>query len=291
MHVPSVEVHKAATLEEASALLGRFSPDVRLLAGGTDVLVDLKSARYAVGHLVALGAIKSLRGAARTRDGLRIGALTTIAELDRSPLIAGAYAALRDATSQMATPQVRNAATVGGNVAGAVPCADLPPVLIAMGARALLWSAKGERTVPLEGLIVGPRRTILRDDELLAAIDVPAPPARFGAAYARFGLREANSIAVAGVAAAVALNDDGTVSSARVALCAVAPVPKLVKSAASALVGRVLDEAACVQAAAAASAEAEPISDLRGSADYRRRLVSTLTRRALAAARQRVGRG
>src|SRR3970040_1365898 len=154
MHVPTLEVHQASTLEEASALLGRFSPDVRLLAGGTDVLVDLKPARYAVGHLVALGAIKSLRGAARTRNGLRVGALTTITELDRSPLIAGAYAALRDATSQMATPQVRNAATVGGNVAGAVPCADLPPVLVAMSATALLWSAAGERSIVLEDLIV-----------------------------------------------------------------------------------------------------------------------------------------
>ncbi len=290
MHVPSLEVHKAATLQEASALLDRYAPDVRLLAGGTDVLVDLKSARYAVGHLIALGAISSLRGVAQARNGLRIGALTTVTELDRSPLVAGAYAALRDATSQMATPQVRNAATVGGNVAGAVPCADLPPVLIAMGATAFVWSGMGERTLPLEDLIVGPRRTILRGDELLAAIDVPAPPPRFGAAYARFGLRAANSIAVAGVAAAVALNNDGTVASARVVLCAVAPVPKLSKAAARALVGRVLDDAACVQAAAAATAEAEPISDLRGSAEYRRRLVSTLTRRALLAARQRAGR-
>jgi carbon-monoxide dehydrogenase medium subunit len=290
MHVPSLEVHKAATLQEASALLDRYAPDVRVLAGGTDVLVDLKSARYAVGHLVALGAIKSLRGVAQGRSGLRIGALTTITELDRSPLVAGAYAALRDATSQMATPQVRNAATVGGNVAGAVPCADLPPLLIAMNATALVWSAAAERSLPLEDLIVGPRRTILRADELLAAIDVPALPARFGAAYARFGLREANAIAVAGVAVSLALNADDTVASARVVLCACAPVPKLSTAAARALVGRVLDEAACVQAAAAATAEAEPISDLRGSAEYRRRLVSTLTRRALAAARQRAGR-
>src|SRR3970040_1841753 len=140
MHVPSLEVHKPATLQQASALLSRYSPDVRLLAGGTDVLVDLKTARFTVGHLVALGAIKKLRGITEERGGLRIGALTTLTELDRSPLIAGGYAALRDATSQMATPQVRNAATVGGNIAGAVPRGDLPPVLLAMGARALLWS-------------------------------------------------------------------------------------------------------------------------------------------------------
>ncbi len=290
MHIPSIEVHKAATLAEASALMGRFSPDVRLLAGGTDVLVDLKTARFAVGHLIALGGIKNLRGVTEERDGLRIGALTTIAELGRSPLIAGAYAALRDATSRMATPQVRNAATVGGNVAGAVPCADLPPILIAMNAAALLSSDKGERTVALEDLVVGPRKTVLRDNELLVAVTVPRPSARFGAAYARFGLREANAIAVAGVAVGLALNDDRTVRSARIALCAVAPVPKLVKAASRLLVGRVLDEGACAQAAALAMEAAEPISDLRGSAEYRCELVGILTRRALAAAQQRIGR-
>jgi aerobic carbon-monoxide dehydrogenase medium subunit len=189
----------------------------------------------------------------------------------------------------MATPQVRNAATVGGNVAGAVPCADLPPILIAMNATVQLWSPRGERTVRMENLIVGPRRTILAPDELLVAINVPAPPVRFGAAYARFGLREANAIAVAGVAAAVVLNPDRTVRSARIALCAVAPVPKLAKAASRLLEGRVLDDSACAMAAAAAMEEAEPISDLRGSAEYRLTLVETLARRALAAARQRTG--
>jgi len=290
MHISSIEVHKAATLNEASALMGRFAPDARLLAGGTDVLVDLKTARYSVGHLVALGAIKNLRGVTEDGDGLRIGALTTIAELGRSPLVAAAYAALRDATSRMATPQVRNAATVGGNVAGAVPCADLPPILIAMNATALLASDKGERTIALEDLVVGPRQTVLRDNELLAAVIVPRPPARFGAAYARFGLREANAIAVAGVAVALALNDDRTVRSARIALCAVAPVPKLVKAASRLLAGRILDESACAQAAEMAMSAAEPIADLRGSAEYRCELVGTLTRRALAAAQQRIGR-
>ena len=291
MHIPSIEVHRAASLEEAGALLGRYSPDVRLLAGGTDVLVDLKTERYRVGHLVALQGVGTLRGILRQTDGsLRIGALTTITELDRSTLIAGAYAALRDATSQMATPQVRNAATVGGNVAGAVPCADLPPILIAMNAAALAWSPRGERSIALEDLILGPRKTLLREDELLAGLHVPVPPARFGAAYARFALREANAIAVAGVAASLVLNDDGTGKSARIALCAVAPTPKLVKPAGEALVGRALTRATCDKAAEAAMNAAEPITDLRGSAQYRRQLVGILTGRAIAAARQRTGR-
>ncbi len=291
MHIPSIEVHRAASLEEAGALLGRYSPDVRLLAGGTDVLVDLKTERYRVRHLVALQGIERLRGIAREHDGsLRIGALTTLAELDRSPLITGAFAPVRDATSQMATPQVRNSATVGGNVAGAVPCADLPPILIAMSASALAWSTRGERKFPLEDLILGPRKTMLRDDELLAAIHVPVPASGSGAAYARFALREANAIAVAGVAAGLAFNADGTVKSARIALCAVAPTPKLVKAAGDALVGRALTDAACAKAAEAAMKAAEPITDLRGSAQYRKELVGILTRRAIASAQQRTGR-
>ena len=291
MHIPSIEVHRAASLEEAGALLGRYAPDVRLLAGGTDVLVDLKTERYRVGHLIALQGIGKLRGIGREPDGsLRIGALTTVAELDRSALLSGPYAALRDATSQMATPQVRNSATVGGNVAGAVPCADLPPILVAMGACALAWSPRGERSIPLEDLILGPRKTLLREDELLAALRVPVPPPRFGAAYARFALREANAIAVAGVAAGLAFNDDGSVKSARIALCAVAPTPKLVKPAGEALAGRALTTAACDQAAEAAMNAAEPITDLRGSAQYRRELVGILTRRAIAAAQLRTGR-
>jgi carbon-monoxide dehydrogenase medium subunit len=125
---------------------------------------------------------------------------------------------------------------------------------------------------------------------LLAAIHVPQPPERFGAAYARFGLREANAIAVAGVAAAVVLNPDRTVASARVALCAVAPMPWLAKSASAALVGHRLDEDTIDQAANAAMKEAQPITDLRGSAQYRRELVRTLTKRALATAGERTAR-
>ncbi len=291
MHIPSIEVHRAASLEEAGALLGRYSPDVRLLAGGTDVLVDLKTERYRVRHLVALQDIDRLRGITKERDGsLHIGALTTLAELDRSPLVAGAFAPLRDATSQMATPQVRNSATVGGNVAGAVPCADLPPILIAMNAAALAWSPRGERRIPLEDLILGPRKTMLREDELLAAINVPAPSTRSGAAYARFALREANAIAVAGVAAGLVFNADQTVKAARIARCAVAPTPKLAKAAGDALVGGAITGAACDKAAEAAMKAAEPITDLRGSAPYRRDLVGILTRRAIASAQQRTGR-
>ena len=287
MHIPTLELHEAASFEDATALLAQFSPDVRLLAGGTDVLVDLKTGGSGVGHLVTFSRIETISGISEEADGLRIGALTTITEIDDSPLISGPYEMLRDAASQMATLQIRNTATIGGNIAGANPCADLPPVLMVLNATAVVISADGQRDVPLQELITGPRETLLAQNELLAAVLVPRPPARFGAAYARFGLRNGNAIAVASVAASLTLKDDGTVHNAHIALGAVAPVPTLVAAADLWLEGRDLNGDALDEAARAAMGAAEPISDLRASADYRRELVGVLTKRALTAAEQR----
>jgi len=287
MHIPTLELHAAASFEDATALLSKYSPDIRILAGGTDVLTDLKSNVTGVGHLVTLGQIDSMRRISEEVDGLRIGALTTISEIVDSPLIGGAYEVLREAASQMATFQIRNTATIGGNLASANPCADLPPALMVLNAAAVVISADGQRNVPLNELITGPRETKLESNEVLAAVLVPRPPARFGAAYARFGLRNGNSIAVASVAASLVLNDDGTVQQARIALGAVAPVPTMVEGANLWLEGRKLNGDASAEAARAAMQAAEPISDIRGSAEYRRELVGVLTKRALKAAEKR----
>ena len=200
MYIPDVELHEATTLEEAAALMARYAPDARLLAGGTDLLVDLKTGRVSVGHLVSINRIDGLRGVSETDGSLRIGALTTITQLDRAPIVQQRFSPLLEATRQMAAPQIRNVATVGGNIASAVPCADLPPILTAMNASVVLWSPAGERTVPLETFFVGARQTVRRDDEELTAVLVPQQPSGFGAAYARFALRDGNAIAVAAVA-------------------------------------------------------------------------------------------
>jgi carbon-monoxide dehydrogenase medium subunit len=290
VYVPSIELHEPATLAEAAALLARHAPDARLMAGGTDVLVDLKTGRIEVAHLISIGGIEALRGITETADGLRIGALATVAELGRSPGLAGEYAALRDAVERMAAPQIRNAATVGGNLAGAVPCADLPPVLMTLNASVLLWSPAGEREVAVRDLFVGPRETLIGPDEVLMTVVVPHPPAGFGAAYARFSQRDGNAIAVAAVAAGLTLDGRGIVTDAGIALGAVAPTPKWAAEAGALLVGRNLDESALHDAARAAMASAQPISDVRGTAGHRRDLVGILTRRALAAAARRAGR-
>jgi len=288
VYLPDIELHEAATLEEAAALMARYAPNARMLAGGTDLLVDLKTKRVSADHIVSINRIDDLRGVTTTDAGLRIGALTTITQLDRSPIVRQRFAPILDATGKMAAPQIRNMATVGGNIACAVPCADLPPVLTVMNASVVLWSAGGQREVPLEEIFVGPRQTIIHNDEVLTAILVPEPPPGSGAAYARFQLRDGNTIAVAAVAAGLRLDDD-IVRDARVALGAVAPTPKLVAAAAAALIGKTPDEAVFAQAADAAMKAAKPISDVRGSAQYRREVVGVLTRRALAAARHRAG--
>jgi carbon-monoxide dehydrogenase medium subunit len=287
MHISALELHAAASFEDATALLSQYSPDVRLLAGGTDVLCELKTGASGVGHLVTLDQIEAIRGISEEAGGLRIGALTTINEIDESTLVCGAYEVLRDAASQMATLQIRNTATIGGNIASANPCADMPPVLMVLDATAVVISADSERNVPLHEIITGPRETTLKQNELLTAVFVPRPPTRFGAAYARFGLRNGNAIAVASVAASLNLDDDGTVHNARIALGAVAPAAKLVQAANLWLEGRELSDDVLDEAANAAMEAAEPISDLRGSAEYRRELVGVLTKRALVAAAQR----
>lgn len=287
MHISALELHKATSFEDAAALLSRYSPDVRFLAGGTDVLIDLKNNGNSVGHLVTLDRIESMHEIAEEAEGLRIGALTTISEIDESPSISGPYEILRDAASQMATLQIRNTATIGGNIASANPCADLPPVLIVMDAIAEVISGQGPRVVALQNLITGPRETALAQDELLTTILVPRPLPRFGAAYARFGLRNGNSIAVATVAASLRLDDDEAVHDVHIALGAVAPRPIKVDAANLWLEGRKLNGDSLDEVVRAAMEAAQPISDVRGSAEYRRELVGVLTRRALMTAEER----
>lgn len=303
MYLPDIELHQPRTLEEACETLARCGADARPLAGGTDLLVDLKTGRLRVGHLVSLRQIPGLSGAAEHNGGLRIGALTTITQLDRRLRAAPRFACLREATTQMAGPQIRNLATVGGNLAAAVPCADLPPILTAMNATVALWScapdsrgqaagdtrgrAGNERLVPLEAFLAGPRQTVRREDEVLTEVRVPRPPPGFGAAYARFALRDGNAIAVAAVAASLRLDEAGVVRAARVVLGAVAPVPLLVDQVERVLVGRPAEEQTFAAVAELARDAAQPISDVRGSADFRRELVEVLTRRALAAAHRR----
>lgn len=287
MLLTDIEFHEASTLKEASEWMGRFAPDARVMAGGTDLLVDLKSGRYGTSHVVSINRIAALRGLTTTNGSLRIGALTTPTDLQNSTVIWERFPGIVDAVKDLAVLQIRNMATIGGNICGAVPSGDLPPILIALHASVILWSVSGEREVPLEDFFTGPRQTVRRQDEILTEIRIPYPPARFGAAYAPFALREANGCSVASVAASLLVDDKKVIRDARVVLGAVAPTPKLAKAVGASLVGKAADEAAFRMAAEATSELAQPISDIRGSAVFRRQLIGTLTRRALDTARLR----
>lgn len=287
MSLTDVAFHECRTLDDASALLVKYAPRARLLAGGTDLLVDLKAGRTSADHLISLNRIDELRGIFEVSGGLRIGALTTITQLDRSPLVRRKFPVLRDATRQMAVRQIRNVATVGGNLACAAPCADLPPVLMVLSARVTLWASKQERTIPVEDFFVNVRKTQCRENEILRAVDVPCQPDRSGAAYARFGLREGNAIAVAAVAASLEIEPSGKIVAACIALGSVAPIPTLAIQAAQALIGEVASDAIFEEAGRGARAAAKPISDVRGSAEFRRELVEVLTVRALRSAHAR----
>jgi aerobic carbon-monoxide dehydrogenase medium subunit len=287
VYLPDVELHAASTLEEASELMTRLGPDARYLAGGTDLLVDLKVGRTTARHLVSIKRIAELRGVSEVNGGLRIGSLATVTELDRSPLVRDRFKPILDATSQMAAPQIRNVATVGGNIVSAVPCADLPPILMALNASVEIWSPDGRRSVPLDSFFKGVRRTALGREEILEAIVVPEMPRGFGAAYSRFALREGNAIAVAAVASSVRRDENGCIADARVVLGAVSPTPCMVKSATDLLVGNALDDDVLNRVADAASLACEPICDVRGTADFRREIVGVLSRRSLICAWER----
>ncbi len=282
----SFEYHRPASLSEACELLSRLGPQALPLAGGTDILVDLRRGARDPQHLVSLADLKELQQIVLEDGELRIGALVTPARLEASGAVGSARPELLDTVEGFGTPQVRHRATVGGNLCSAASCGDLAPLLVVLGARAVVAGPKERREFPLEALFRDHRRTVLEPGQILVEVVVPARGSGEGAAYRAFGLRAAVFITVAGVAAFLRL-EDGLCRAARIALGAVAPTPVRVPAAEGRLVGGPLDEAAIGEAARAAREAAAPISDVRGSAEHRRELVEAMCARALRAAEER----
>jgi CO/xanthine dehydrogenase FAD-binding subunit len=250
------------------------------LAGGTDILVQMKEQHRPVEALLSLKRVPEVH---QTADNgtLRLGAAVTAGQIATHRQIQEAYTALAMGAALIGSRQIRNMATVGGNLCNAAPSADTAPPLLVLGAQAVLVSTQGERTVPLEEFFLGPGRTILQPGELLKEIVVPKPPNRSGSYYLRQTPRAWMDIAVVGVAAAITLDTDDTIAEARLALGAVAPVPMRATAAEALLAGHALTDDLLPEVGATAAQEAKPIDDLRGSAEYRRHLVNILTQRAL----------
>jgi carbon-monoxide dehydrogenase medium subunit len=283
---PPLEYHRPAALSEACELLLQLGPDAQVLAGGTDVLVDLRGGSHRPRHLVSLSALDELKGIVSADGELRIGALVTPAGLEDSEVVQSERPELLDAVGVFGSPQVRNRATIGGNLCTAASCGDLAPLLIALGARVGLTGPTGHRELPLREFFGDHRTSGLAAGEILVEVVVPARVRGECAAYETFGLRAENFITVAGVAAWLRLGES-VCREARIALGAVAPTPVLVPEAEARLVGNTIDDTTIRAAALAARAAAVPISDVRGSADHRRELVEALCQRSLRAALRR----
>jgi CO/xanthine dehydrogenase FAD-binding subunit len=278
--LPRFEYRHATSLLQATTLLAE-NPAAQALAGGTDLLVDLRERRRQPPLLVDIGELADLRGIEATDGATRIGGGVTVGELLASPLIATRLPALRAAAHDFADFLTRNKATIGGNLANASPGADLVVPLLALDAAVVLAGPSGERVVPLDAFLLGPRRTAARPGELIHRVVV----SRHGGhqAWYKLGLKRGGAIAVVSVATVIARDQAGRVTDARIALGAVGPRPFRPREAEAALVGAPLDSARITQAADVAAAAARPITDVRGEADYRTAMVRALVARCLSA--------
>lgn len=282
MLMPRFQYHEPKSLDEAIGLMDEVGDDAALLAGGTDLLVNMKKGKLSPKHVVSLSRIEEMNQVKRDHESLWIGACVTVADLREHDEIKADFCGLAEGAGSLGSPLIRNLATVGGNIVTARPAADLVPPLIAYGARVMLWKKGRERTLPLEEFIQGPGRTVIEPGEILASVILDEPPPFSGGGYVKLGLRKSLEISIVNVAAFLALNSpSGPIQEARVVLGAVAPKAVRSPSAENALIGREPYEALFLKAGEKAAAEATPIDDFRGSAEYRREMVKVLTKNAL----------
>jgi CO/xanthine dehydrogenase FAD-binding subunit len=272
---------RPAIVEEAVAALA--AGDALALAGGTDLIPQLREGRRHAGRIVDLKRIPELTAiAAMPGGGISIGAAATATTVSRHAAVAAAYPAVAQSARLIGGVQIQNRASLGGNICNAAPSADAVPALICHEARALIAGHGGRREVAIETLFRGPGRTALDPGELLVSILLPPPQPRSAAKYLRFTPRREMDIAVAGVGVWIRLDGDGAIAAARIVLASVAPTPIRAPSAEQRLTGERPIRALLEEAGRFAAGDARPISDTRGSADYRRSLVAVLTVRALA---------
>jgi carbon-monoxide dehydrogenase medium subunit len=279
---------KPTSLEEALFSLQKYTRKTRILAGGTDLLVQMKLNRYdSPEYLMSLKGLHELNYLRWDDEGLSVGALTTIRELEVSSIIRQQFPALSDAVRNLGSVQVRNLATIGGNICRASPSADLVSPLVAYGARAIIFGQMGERSVSVEEFFVGPGKTILGRGDILKGIFVPKMLSASGSAYVKYGTRKEMEIAVVATAVLLRFDKNEKCQETRIVLGAVAPTVMRARKAELVLCGQWVNDSAIEKAAEEAALEARPISDIRAGAAYRREMVRVYTRRAIRLAKQR----
>ncbi|PKN28417.1 MAG: xanthine dehydrogenase family protein subunit M [Deltaproteobacteria bacterium HGW-Deltaproteobacteria-21] len=282
MLLPSFQYHEPKNLNEAIGLLGEMGGGASILAGGTDLLVNMKKGKLSPKNIVCLSRVEELKGVKRNHGSMSIGPCVTAADLKDREEVKSDFSALAEGAGLLGSPLIRNLATIGGNIVTARPAADLAPPLMVYGARVVLKKTEGERILPLEEFFLGPGQTSLETGEILCSIVLDSPPSFSGGGYVKLGLRKSLEISLVNVAAFLSLDGpSGPVRDARIVLGAVAPKPMRSSSAEETLIGGEPDERLFQIAAEKAAGDARPIDDFRGSAEYRREMVKVLTKKAL----------
>ena len=282
-----IEYVAPATLADAIGALGKAGGGARLLAGGTDLLVQMRGGRVRPPLVIDIKRIPGMLDIRAENDGFVIGAAASAASIGEHEALRKAWPGVVEAANLIGSTQVQGRASLGGNLCNASPAADSVPALIAAGAVCIVEGPNGRREVPVEKIQVSPGKTSLRPGELLVAFRLPARAARSGDAYLRLIPRTEMDIAVVGAGVALTLNPGGVCTAARVSLGAVAPTALLVEKAGAALIGSKLEEAALAKMDAAVAEACRPISDKRGTIEYRTRIACVLARRAAAIAKTR----
>lgn len=269
-------------LDEAINIYNHYGSKARLIAGGTDILVEMKLVRESAPEvMVSLNNVEELSGISWAADGgLIIGSMTTIATVAKHPVIKSRYYALAQAAGQVGSVQVRNLATIGGNVARSSPSADTLPALAVFNAEILVAGPNGKRIIPLQDFHIGPRVTVLQQGELITKIIIPANKS-LQSSYIKHGFRKAMEISVAGVAVAICMDANGQCQDVRIALGSVAPTVIRATKAENFLVGKKPEDQVIQEAADQALKAVSAINDFRASAEYRTEMVKVLTIRAI----------
>ena len=283
----SLQFEAPDTVEDAVRLLADADGEAKPLAGGTDLLVQLRTDFVRPGLIVDLKRIPALMDVTVNGDDIRVGAAVSGATLGKNEAVKAAWPGVVEALELIGSTQIQGRASLGGNLCNGSPAADSVPALIAAGAVCEIAGPNGARSVPVEDVITGPGQLSLTPDEIVVSFVMPKPPPRSGDAYLRFIPRTEMDIAVVGAGVALTLDNAGVCTHARLGLGAVAPTPLLVEDGAKALIGTTVDDDALANLAAAASAACNPIDDKRGTIEYRVKVAGVLARRAALIALER----
>lgn len=282
--LPIFEYHAPASLFEALDLLAKYEGKAKVLAGGTDLLISMKKRESLPEHLINLKGIMDMKNLCYDEiEGMKIGALVTLAEIERSKMIQDKCCVLWDAVNRMASPQIRTLGTIGGNLCNAMPSADTAPPLIAMGASITIRGLRGQREVLVENFFNGPGESVLKPDEILFQIFIPKQNTKSGGAYLKLMRRRAMDLAQVGVAVWMDLNpaENNICREVKIALGAVARTPIRTPHAEKILINKEITPALAKMAGKAASQEARPRSSIRASREYREAMIVVLTERAI----------